>query len=179
MQTSGPRAHTDLLFPEGTIDMCIAYPRRMASLRVFLLSLSSAAALQPALCLTARHAHCQAPAISCSAVDRRSAVRTLLGCGVLAVAPAASLAYDAIPSVSADFEALEKARAAAAVKDKVKTKELQKKLAVMDTVKTPQEFVSAADDVSRDARVSHRVTHGPRAEHRQPACAACGRLRCG
>jgi hypothetical protein len=108
-------------------------------------SLGAAAALQPALCPTVRAARGNALAISCSAVDRRSAVLGALSWGLLA-APA--LAYDAIPEVAADFEALEKARAIAAAGDKIKTKELNAKVAKIESASTPQEFVAAADGIA-------------------------------
>ena len=117
-------------------------------------SLGAAAALQPALCPTARAVRGNSLAISCSAVDRRSAVLGALGWGLLA-APA--FAYDAIPEVSADFEALEKKRVLALAEDKIKTKELNKKVAVIESAETPQQFVAAADDV----RAAHRTAAHP------------------
>ena len=138
-------------------------------------SLGAAAALQPALCPTVRAARGNAPAISCSAVDRRSAVLGALGWGLLA-APA--FAYDAIPEVSADFEALEKARVIAAASDKIKTKELNSKVAKIESATTPQEFVAAADDV-RAPR--HTAAHPPRARRHGPGTDLCCRARadCG
>ena len=118
------------------------------SVGIVVCSLGAAAALQPALFPTARTARGNTLAISCSAVDRRSAVLGALSWGLLA-APA--FAYDAIPEVSADFEALEKARKLEAEKDKVKTKELNAKVAVIEASETPQQFVAAADDVSAQA----------------------------
>ena len=107
-------------------------------------SLGAAAALQPALCPTVRAARGNAPAVTMSVVDRRSAVLGALGWGLLA-APA--FAYDAIPEVSADFEALEKARVLEAASDKLKSKELNIKVAKIEAATSPQEFVAAADDV--------------------------------
>ena len=100
-------------------------------------SLGAAAALQPALCPTVRAARGNAPAVTMSVVDRRSAVLGALGWGLLA-APA--FAYDAIPEVSADFEALEKARVLEAASDKLKSKELNVKVAKIEAATTPQEF---------------------------------------
>ena len=117
----------------------------MRAVGIVVCSLGAAAALQPALCPTVRAARGNAPAISCSAVDRRSAVLGALGWGLLA-APA--FAYDAIPEVSADFEALEKARVIAAASDKIKTKELNAKVAKIESATSPQEFVAAADDIA-------------------------------
>ena len=70
-----------------------------------------------------------------------------LGCSLLAVGPAASLAYDAIPEVAADFGALEKARKEAAAADDKKTKALLAKVKNIESVSGPQEFVAAADEV--------------------------------
>ena len=53
---------------------------------------------------------------------------------------APAFAYDAIPEVSADFEALEKARVLEAASDKLKSKELNVKVAKIEAATTPQEF---------------------------------------
>ena len=95
----------------------------MRSVGIVVCSLGAAAAFQPA-CPTVRAARGSAPAIACSAVDRRSAVLGALSWGLLAT-PA--FAYDAIPEVAADFEALEKARSASLAADKIKAKDVELK----------------------------------------------------
>lgn len=117
----------------------------MRSVGIVVASLGAAAAFQPALCPTVRAARGNAPAISCSAVDRRSAVLGALSWGLLAT-PA--FAYDAIPEVAADFEALEKKRAAQLAADKIKAKELNAKVAKIEAATTPQQFVAAADEIA-------------------------------
>jgi hypothetical protein len=141
----------------------------MRAVGIVVCSLGAAAALQPALCPTVRVARGNALTISCSAVDRRSAVLGALSWGLLA-APA--LAYDAIPEVAADFEALEKARAIAAAGDKIKTKELNAKVAKIESASTPQEFVAAADGVRAPRRTA---AHPPRARRHGPGTDLCCR----
>jgi len=141
----------------------------MRAVGIVVCSLGAAAALQPALCPTVRVARGNALTISCSAVDRRSAVLGALSWGLLA-APA--LAYDAIPEVAADFEALEKARAIAAAGDKIKTKELNAKVAKIEAASTPQEFVAAADGVRAPRRTA---AHPPRARRHGPGTDLCCR----
>ena len=118
--------------------------RDMRTVSLVVCSLGAAAALQP-LCPTVRAARGSSPAISCSAVDRRSAVLGALSWGLLAT-PA--FAYDAIPEVAADFEALEKARSASLAADKIKAKDLMSKVAKIEAATSPQEFVAAADQVA-------------------------------
>ena len=115
-----------------------------AAVGIVVCSLGAAAAFQPA-CPTVRAARGNAPAISCSAVDRRSAVLGALSWGLLAT-PA--FAYDAIPEVAADFEALEKNRAATLAADKIKAKELNARIAKIEAATSPQEFVAAADQIA-------------------------------
>ena len=59
-----------------------------------------------------------------------------------------AFAYDAIPEVAADFEALEKARSASLAADKIKAKDLMSKVAKIEAATSPQEFVAAADQVA-------------------------------
>ena len=83
-----------------------------------------------------------------------------LGCSLLAVGPAASLAYDAIPEVAADFGALEKARKEAAAADDKKTKALLAKVKNIESVSGPQEFVAAADELALYVIGEKRIPEG-------------------
>lgn len=108
---------------------------------------SAAAGFQPTSPLSARVTSRSGP-VECSAMDRRSAVLGALGCGLLAAAPAASLAYDAIPEVKPDFEKLERQRAEQALKDRGKIKELNEKVKVLESATKNEEFVASADDLA-------------------------------
>merc|ERR1719247_2404090 len=91
----------------------------MRAVGIVVCSLGAAAAFQPA-CPTVRAARGNAPAF----------------------------AYDAIPEVAADFEALEKNRAATLAADKIKAKELNALIQKIEAGTSPQEFVAAADQIA-------------------------------
>ena len=111
-----------------------------------LLLTASAAALQPSVPHSARRAN-QA-AISCSASWDRRAIVGVLGTSLLGAVPALSSAYDAIPTVDADFAKLEQLRAEQKIRDAPIVKKLNAKVKVIEEATTAKEFISGADDLA-------------------------------